>query len=87
LVEALHLNKEEIPYLRLGYSDVFASDSLYWLIDKDNGLVHAFNHAGICMCRDMTSSKILSADIDARNGRLHLLLSTGQILQIGLTVL
>jgi hypothetical protein len=73
-----------IPYYRLLHADVLKNGDIYWLIDKDNGMIHAFHERGACLCRDMAAGKILSADIDPQDGCLHLLLNTGQITRVSL---
>jgi hypothetical protein len=73
-----------IPYYRLLHADVLKNGDIYWLIDKDNGMIHAFHERGVCLCRDMAAGKILSADTDPQDGCLYLLLNTGKITRVSL---
>ena len=49
-----------------------SGNGLHWLIDKENGLIHAFDNSEKPLFRDMLGRKILAAD--SINGRLYLLL-------------
>lgn len=82
--EEQELIRSVLPYRRLLHADVLSFESGYWLVDKDNGFYHAFDRAGKCLYRGMSTSRILAADIDRRDNSLHLLMDTGRINSISL---